>query len=441
MAACRGWHSACNVAGMHRSIALFALAPLLVVGCISADTADLDAGGGECVETVTVLADLAAVSQLGFAPAEVLAFAAGEHSSPMEWGAGIEESFAKVSFGPESGAGTLTATITHKGGEARYISSKPKEGEWDGAYASCGDRVEIDVEVTLASSGGALMESFVAPLRARTAKVATVQHEIELEDLGGALELTEVEPEQVRVSAMQIELGISEGGLFGGASSTVEVPMGDAVAATFMTYATWPGGDSPCESGEAVLPIEGTIADFSGADALALVATAAPLQIAWSGGEPVGLSFTLTHDGKSVCGQYEDGYEGTGPGALRLGAELTVASSDGKWMGSFPVQVSAQPGGANELASVNIGIYAAYANSVAAAEFAEIYGLDDPALANYERAIFDFNGDFTPDGEAASAAGTLKIVGVTSNPCEDTPGGGCEGDDYTDLLSAVWGTP
>lgn len=427
---------------MHRVLAVSALLPLLASGCSSA-TADGDYeadGGGECVETVTVLADIDAVSELGFAPAELLALASGEHSSPMVWGDGINEKFAMVSFGPESGASTLTATITHKGGEARFIASKPKESmTLDGGYASCADRVEVDVEVTLASAGGALMESFVAPLRGSTAKVASLSHAIELTDLEGALELTQVEPADVKVSPMQIELGISEGGLFGGASSTVEVKVGDSIGATFMTYATWPGGDSACEAGEAVLPLEGTIADFSGADALALVAAAVPLEIVWDGDAPVSLAFTVTHDGAAVCGLYEG--DGPGLGALRFGAELQVESGDGKWMGSFPVQVSAQPNDDGGLGTVNLGIYAAYANPVASADFAEIYGLDHPGLADFERAILDFSGNFTPAGDAATAEGALKILGVTSNPCSDVPGEGCVGDEYTDLVSAVWGTP
>lgn len=420
--------------------AFLALLPLLA-SCSSA-TADGDYeadGGGECVETVTVIG-LDEVSALGFAPAELLTLAAGEHSSPMVWGTGIMESIATVSFGPESGAGTLSATITHKGGEARYVASTPKASEeLDGGFASCADRVEVDVEVTLASAGGALMETFVAPLRGTTAKVAALSHAVELKDLEGSLELTKVEPADVEVGAMQIELGISEGGLFGGATSTVTVPFGDATAATFMSYATWPGGDLPCEAGEAVLSLAGTIADFSAADALALVAAAGPLQIAWDGGEPVALGFTLTHDGAAVCGRYEG--DGWGLGALRFGAELTVESGDGKWMGSFPVQVNAQPDADGGLGIVSVGIYVAYANTVASADFAEIYGLDHPALVDYDRAILDLNGEFTPVGEGATAEGTLKIVGVTSNPCSDVPGQGCEGDDYTDLESAVWGTP
>lgn len=427
---------------MLRTLAALTLLPLLA-SCSSA-TADGDykaEGGGECVETATVLTDLDALSDLGFAPAELLALAVGEHSSPMMWGTGLKDSLATVTFGPEMGEGTLTATVTHKGGEARYIASKAKESdELDGGFASCSDRVEIDVEVTLASAGGALKESFVAPLRGSTAKVATVSHAIEVAELGGTLELTKVEPESVSVGAMQIELGISEGGLFGGASSTVEVEFGDSIGATFMTYATWPGGDSPCESGEAALPLEGTIADFSGADALALIAAAGPLQIAWDGGEPVALTFMLAHDGDPVCGRYED-FDGQGLGALRFGAELTVESADGKWMGSFPIEVNAQPDEAGALGNVSLGIYAPYASSVASADFAEIYGLDHPALADYERGILDFSGSFTPTGDGATAEGSLKIVGVTSNPCSDVPGEGCVGDDYTDLESAVWGTP
>jgi hypothetical protein len=296
--------------------------------------------GGGCVEEVTVLAGIDEVSALGFSAAQVLDVAVGAHMSAMEWGEGLADGGVTVKFGPESGAAQLAVTVEYAGGEVRYVKSTPDNTEWDGGYADCSDRLEVDASVSVKSSGGALDESFVAALRASTPRIATLKQVIEHEALGGSLALTTVAPAEASVGAVNVDLGFTEDGLFGGAWSQVEVVMGEVVGATWMSYARWPGFDSPCESFEAPLALTSAAAGFSGADMLALVASAGPLEIQWQGAPSSSLALTLVHDGAAVCASHE----GEGAGALRLGAIASVMTGDGRWMGSFPVQVSGEPG-------------------------------------------------------------------------------------------------
>lgn len=392
----------------------------------------LDAGGG-CVEEVTVLAGVDAASVLGFTAADVLDLATGEHVSPMTWGAGVEDDLATVHFGPEAGAGKLTAIIDYAGGEVRYVKSTPEASEYDGGFAICNDRLEVDVEVKLISAGGAFDEGFVAALRATTPRIATLVHDAKIDDLDGSLALTEVSPASVSVGDVHIELGITEDGLFGGASSVIEVHEDDWVAATFMSYATWPGGDSPCYPEEAPIALESAAAGFSGADALALAASAGELQITWQGGASTTLELTLEHDGKAVCAVYQ----GEGIGSLRLGATATVLSGDGRWSGSFPVQITGEVGEGGSLGGVRVFREAPYAATVPAADFLTSFGLQGVDLAGYDAATIDFGGAFSPVEGGASASGKVEVLGVIEHSCPPDANG-CEGNTYESLETAEW---
>jgi len=416
-------------------IALLFILPLTLplTACDIPGDGDTLEGGGGCVEEVTVLAGVDAANALGFTAAEVLDFASGEHASPMVWGEGVEDGLATVHFGPEAGAGKLTAVIDYAGGEVRYVKSSPAPSEYDGGFAICNDRLEIDVEVKLESAGGAFHEGFMAALRATTPRIATLVHDVAVEDLDGSLALTEVSPASVSVGDVHIELGITEDGLFGGASSVVEVHEDDWVAATFMNYATWPGGESPCYGEEAPIALESAAAGFSGADALALAASAGALEITWQGGVSTSLELALVHDGKPVCAVYQ----GEGIGNLRFGATATVLSGDGRWSGSFPVQVTGEVGEGGALAGVRFYREAPYAATVPAADFLASFGLGGVDLAGYDAATIDFNGAFTPVDGGASASGKLEVLGVIGHSCPPDANG-CEGNTYESLETASW---
>lgn len=403
-----------------------------------------EAGGDQgCLEEVTVLAGIDAATALGFSAADVLAVAEGQHMSPMTWSNGLHDGPATVEFGPESGDAQLAVTIAYAGGEVRHIKSTPDtggDGGNDGGYfATCNDRIEIDVEVAVDSSGGAFAETFVAPLRATTRGIATLRHTIEVADVEGSFALTTVDPADAEVGPIDLDLGISPSGLFGGANTTVQVAFAGGVGATFMNIARWPSAASPCEDGfgEAPVALGDAIAGFSAADALALAAKAEGLSLTWQGAPATDLTIGLAHDGKPVCAAYE----GDTIGALRFTAEAAVKTADGRWDGSFPVEVSARPAADGTLASVSFYRYAPYASSVPAADFVTTFGLQGVDLTGYDEGSLDFGGEFTPTGDAAVASGKLDVLGVKLHMCSDEPGTGCQGNEQVILESATWSTP
>ena len=143
----------------------FASAP----GCAGGQTGHEDVAG-HCIEQQTQL-DLGEVSPLGFSAADVLKFTEGEHVTAIEWQP------IDVLYGPESGTNELTLSVESLG-RARYVDR--------GKNACCFAAVQVDVRVTLGTSGGALGESFVTVLEARSADAASLQMLLE-PPLGGSL--------------------------------------------------------------------------------------------------------------------------------------------------------------------------------------------------------------------------------------------------------------
>ena len=392
----------------------------------------VEASADGCVDEVTVLAGVDAANALGFTAAEVLDLAVGERVSPMAWGAGLADPLATVEFGPEAGAAELTVTVEYAGGEVRYVKSTPDYGEFDGGYAICNDRLEVDVAVTVRSSGGALDESFVGALRATTPRIATIERSIALADLAGSLALTKVEPAEVSVGDVSLRVGITEDGLFGGASSTVEVSGDGWVGATGLSYAAWPSAGSPCWEGEAPLALESAAAGFNGADVLAAIAAVQPLSLTWGGGAATGLSLALSHDGGPVCAIYQ----GEGVGTLRFGAEASVVTEDGRWMGAFAVDVTGEVGPEGELARAYFSRYAPYGSTVPAADFEATFGLQGVDLSGFDEGTIDFSGSF----EGGAASGRLEVLGVKLHSCPPDANG-CAGNDYVSIEAASWGSP
>jgi hypothetical protein len=395
------------------------------------------ADNGGCVDTVTVLGSVDEVAALGFSAAQVLAVAEGSHASELVWGAGLGEGPVTVAFGPESGAGTLTVDVAYAGGEVRFVSSKPEESEGegldDGAFlASCSDRLEVDVEVSVKTGGGALDESFTAPLRATSRGISRISREIAVEELAGSFALTTVEPDDAEVGPLEFTIGISGSGLFGGISSTVQLTDGEVASAGFMDVASWPGGASPCEFEEAPVGLDDAVAQFSGADALALIAAAQDVQLSW-GGEPTAMTLAVT-PGAVACA-YDSG---DWAGQLRIPAEIAVQTADGRWDGSFAVDVLATPAADGSLSSVIVQITAAYASTVAIDEFAAKFGIADVDLSGFDEGGLTFSSEYTPADGGPAVTGALTVLGVKLPMCSSEPGAGCEGNDYTELDMATW---
>ncbi|MCA9660974.1 MAG: hypothetical protein KC486_21715 [Myxococcales bacterium] len=392
-----------------------------------------DAGFIECEETITVLDGVDAASPLPFTAVDVLSLVIGERTTDMTWGEGLDESLAKVNFGPEAGAGELTIDVAYDAGEIRYVEST-LAGGGDDPYGECPDRLEIDVDVQLTSAGGALKESFTAPIAASVERIAVLRHTLELDAVAGAFSLDAVEPADASVGPLELELGVTPDGLFGQMTAIVEVQVDDFIGATWMSVARWPGtGASPCEFGEAPLHPETAAAGFSAGEVLDYLAKIGEVDLTWGSGETttLGIDFDLLDDETMVCASITSG-------ALRIPTLTKVSSADGRWEGAFPMEVRAEVLGDGSMGMIRAEIPAPYAAQIDADAFAEHYGIADVDLAGFDRGILSFSADIDFSGEP-EVDGSFEILGVVAHTCPPDANG-CEGDSYTTLEEGSWGT-
>ncbi|MEZ4383758.1 MAG: hypothetical protein R3A79_20670 [Nannocystaceae bacterium] len=390
-----------------------------------------EGGYVECEETITILDGVDAASPLPFTALDVLSVAIGEHTTPMTWGEGLDEPIAKVSFGPEAGASELTVDLAYGAGEIRYVASS-LAGGGDDLYGECPDRLEIDVDVHMTSAGGALDESFTAPLAASVESIAVLRHTLELDALAGAFSLDEVSAD-ASVGPLELEIGVTTDGLFGQASALVEVAVDEFIGATAMNVARWPGGDNPCEFGEAPLAPETDAAGFSAGEVLDHLAKIGAVELTWGSGDATSLAidFDLLADDSLVCATITSG-------VLRIPTLAKVSSGDGRWDGAFAMEIRAEVLPDGGMGALRVEIPAPYAAQFEPEAFAAHYGLADVDLAGFDRGLLSFAADIDFSGELA-IDGSFEIVGVVAHDCSPDALA-CEGDQYTTLEEGSWGT-
>lgn len=145
-----------------RALSLFAIlgAVPLVFGCSTEGGQTGEETEPSCVETKTPLA-LDQESPLGF-PAQALLDTTGSNvAAPGAW-----LPIANLPYGPETGESSLTLTFGAMR-SARFVKSE-QAGQQAIELDTCVDRVEISVDATAATDGGALAEHFQAVLSAST---------------------------------------------------------------------------------------------------------------------------------------------------------------------------------------------------------------------------------------------------------------------------------
>jgi hypothetical protein len=194
-----------------------ALLPALALGC---------ADGGQTGEETTVACEetRAALAQgedspLGFGADEVLATASVERVA-LEW------LVTDPAYGPESGSAELTLALEALG-PAAFVTSRTLDGR---EAFPCFDRVEVDVAVTLGTSGGALDENFDGRLQATDATTATLTHVFENGDVDGTLSFDEASLAGRRVVRVTFEASFSDGAMSGALSAGIEQVFGDTAS-------------------------------------------------------------------------------------------------------------------------------------------------------------------------------------------------------------------
>jgi hypothetical protein len=205
----------------------------LAFGCAGGQTGE-ESGEPACDESRTALA-ADEDSPLGFGAGEVLA-AASARSAALEW---LE---TNPSYGPESGASELTLSLDALG-TAWFVSSRKRDGS---EGFPCWDRVDVDVAVMLATSGGALAESFESELRATESTTAELTRTFEDGDVDGTLSFDSAALGGRTVERITFDASFSGGALSGSLSAGIEQVSGETASLQELTIACFGEATDRC---------------------------------------------------------------------------------------------------------------------------------------------------------------------------------------------------
>lgn len=312
------------------------LAPLLLAGCLGGQTGTegivenpREGGAGSptngedaaCEETEQDVA--ADDASLGFAFDGVMGFVVGEHDTDLAW----SEAPQNVSFGPETGTGSLTIGIDWSG-KVKRIHSVPRQdsgGAGPGIAIGCPpDRLAADVTLRLNSGGGALAESVPARVFAASAERAVLSASIPIEQVSGAFRVTLAPGALTR--ALVIRAAFTELGLAGELSGSIEAQGNGSASVRGVTYAVFPA-ENPCERSSLQVPVPLTAPGAAELSGFLAALRSEPRPLSWRSGPTTTIGFEVAPVGVAC----QAGDDGTGSGSgLSLPLALALQTADGR---------------------------------------------------------------------------------------------------------------
>ncbi|HVZ35078.1 MAG TPA: hypothetical protein VG963_21780 [Polyangiaceae bacterium] len=405
---------------------LICLALALADGCTGTDTGNpiekgdngggTETGGAYCRAASTQTVALDAVTDLSFSANDVLAYAGGAHQETITW---LPASL--TSYGPESGAQSLSLSLVPAGNRARYVHYVPDTGGLD-IGTNCRDALEVDMEVTLQSGQGALDEHFQAILSANSRELATLYHVLDPNKLGGSFAATPTQPNGFALTQLAVGMSFTRYGLSGSLQPTFERHEGGSgsdgsvSSAPSSPLATW--GLPPCEDGGIAVPSDASVAGFSARDALALLAEHATAQGRWDDGAATSLSLSFSAASDDACAVLDaTGVLTNNPvGTLRAYGTLTANSQDGHVAAHWPAVISARPDASGALEAIEIALDPNV--QLPMGSLADQYGIE-----GFDTSGYDFFGVAVQLSLAQSGAwgGTVMITGYVRPNCSTTP--------------------
>jgi hypothetical protein len=382
-------------------------------------------------------------------PEDILAFAERSFEAPLTWKT-AQTGYWELSA---TGSDTLHVDVT-RGASAYYLTYTPKPND-SGIEIGIGcptPALGIEVEVAVSTDSGALAESYDTMLYARSSELATFDVSVDLDDLGGSLEVSYSNPNtelvQVRLDATLMAEGMS--GSLGGIEQTTfgSGPEG-AVSGRAGVLAVWP--DSPAcaqeygsSPGLGVTPDQNALG-ISGDAAATMISDTTPASVTWAtDASETELSVTATIEGDGCLralayGGLDDGT----PGSVTYPARFVVTSADGRldaeWLGTL---VTMPNGDAHDISAEST--LELLPDQVADSGFS---GVEVPEGVHRLAAALSVIID---DGQVS---GWVRLNALTDPPCltdppepMETPGGGmsspgCEGTQVDQLEIAAWLVP
>jgi hypothetical protein len=203
------------------------------------DQPQLVEGPPHCKNLATRLSSIDAVGPLGFSGGDLLAFASGTHAARVSWIAHPTGDVQIVS-GPESGQSDVELEIRYTGGAVRHVDSTLEPGTTEGPPHECNDWLELDVDVTLRTSGGTFDETWTTRL-AGTLESAAIDRDFTPDELDGTFYAEVLHPPNGSLENFFTSASIRRDGTFSGqVSGSLVVPVEGGITAAWVDYALWP---------------------------------------------------------------------------------------------------------------------------------------------------------------------------------------------------------
>jgi hypothetical protein len=301
---------------------------------------------------------------------------------------------------------------------------KPANGNGAGpaiAVACPPDRLEADVELRLATAGGALDERIAAELSASDSQSAWLSASIPLAQVSGSFRV--VPAANVKTESLEISAIFSPFGNAGVLSGRVEAQESAGAAREGgIEYGRWPADENCAEN---LTPVVSVALSDPAAGALRSAVErlrgveAAPLE--WSSLGSTSLTFAI-ETAEQACFRPGNSPSNVHAGlpAPPFGLELPVAVQVETGDGRVNTTLEGLLGTRDGVESATLG--AGHSCSGATVELqAEACGLSDVDFSGLGDLSIWLNADVAP----GAVSGDLRILGVRPTTCEPTPNSSC----------------
>lgn len=415
-----------------------------------ADGVALSGGGfGHCIEVTSAEVQLDERTALGFSAREVLAFVEGTHEETITW-----HPQTNASIGPESGQHHLTITITRKG-ELPRVTHYDLDTNDAHIGGDCQDALEVDANLQVQTDEGALNENIDITVRAYNSRIVSLFLHPRPAELGGTFR---VQAQQSGLTLVQLDLLLqfTAFGVSGELGAVLGMHLDDAsggatAAASSQPLATWGPARCGFASSVAAVPLDASVADFSGEDVLQRLRAVSQAAVVWAGdtaATDASISFERTGEA-GVCARFDaSGFVESGRsdlGALTFEGVLTMRSEDGRIDAALPVQVNAMPAANGAIGDVTLMLDSRRVPQNGSLQVR--YGLSGVDDSPYGSVSVNLTLTLS---ETTLLTGELKVTGFTNSMCSTAPivrpdgswsVAPCQGAAPTELASAQIAAP
>jgi hypothetical protein len=391
----------------------------LLLGCggsetgnpIVKDPGESASSGCEVVDSTKL--ELGTRSELGFSADDVLAYAGGAHSEALSWGL-----LRFGSYEPEHDTSTLALNVAPRGAKLVHYTN-----EGGGEIAThCGAQLEIEVDLTLNSSGGALKEEVRATLVAKRAELATVWKNLDPKALKGTLTVTPPAGEGWVTAGINFSAQFTAYGVGGSLAPVFERRTNDSLGMSAGSGNLASFGLGACEYGGVAVPGDAAGA-ASSASTLALFAQHGTATLGAT-------TATLTFEpAAAVCKYFGDSFSPYPDSLISIDGTLVVRTADGAIDGRWPVTLQSKPDANGQLTGpVQVQLDDQAPSQVASFKQVDTSGYDSSSVT----VLLSLS--------ASGWSGTVVVYGFTNPECpapdpNSNGSPGCPGADRTELAS------